>query len=63
MSVFFDDDNQEQQKSLHDKKNIIPPSVHIHAPYYSQAPDGNRTLPWTMLCSEANLALAAYAIK
>ncbi len=46
-----------------DKPRTIPPSVYIHAPFYSQAPDGNRNLPWSMLCSEANLVLAAYAIK
>lgn len=45
------------------REKKLPPSVYIHAPYYSQAPDGNRNLPWSMLCSEANLALAAYGIR
>jgi hypothetical protein len=41
----------------------LPASVYIYTPYYTQAPDGNRKLPWSMLCSEANLALAAYAMQ
>jgi hypothetical protein len=45
------------------RETILPPSVYIHTPYYSQAPDGNRNLPWSMLCSEANLVLAAYAVQ
>ena len=45
------------------RETILPPSVYIHTPYYSQAPDNNRKLPWSMLCSEANLVLAAYAIQ
>lgn len=45
------------------KETILPPSVYIYTPYYSQAPDNNRKLPWSMLCSEANLVLAAYAVQ
>lgn len=41
----------------------LPPSVYIHTPYYTQAPDGDWKLPWSMLCSEANLVLAAYAVQ
>ena len=45
------------------KEKKLPPSVYIYTPYYTQAPDGDRKLPWSMLCSEANLVLAAYAVK
>lgn len=44
-------------------ETILPPSVYIYTPYYSQAPENNRKLPWSMLCSEANLVLAAYAVQ
>jgi len=56
---------EEEEKVIPQSDPIrpLPPAVHIHAPYYSQAPDGNRNLPWSMLCSEANLALAAYAVQ
>jgi hypothetical protein len=45
------------------KEKTLPPSVYIYTPYYAQAPDNNRKLPWSMLCSEANLVLAAYAVQ
>jgi len=45
------------------QETILPPSVYIYTPYYSQAPDNNRKLPWSMFCSEANLVLAAYAVQ
>lgn len=40
-----------------------PPSVSLEVPFYVQAPDNKRTLPWTETCEEASLVLAAYYIK
>ncbi len=67
MSIFYENTDEiltaSPTKSAISQKRQLPPSVYIHAPSYSQAPHGNRSLPWSMLCSEANLVLAAYAIK
>jgi len=46
-----------------EKIRQLPAKVTIAAPYYSQAPDGNRNLPRSQLCSEANLVLAASYIQ
>ena len=45
------------------KKKVLPPSVTLGVPFYMQAPDNKRVLPWTEACSEANLVLAAYYIQ
>lgn len=66
MPVITIDDTPVQEKPLAPTIHIekkLPSAVYIHAPYYAQAPDGNWRLPWSMLCSEANLVLAAYASK
>ncbi len=44
-------------------KKVLPPSVTLAVPFYMQAPDNKRVLPWTEACSEANLVLAAYYIQ
>ncbi len=44
-------------------KKDLPPSVTLGVPFYMQAPDNKRVLPWTEACSEANLVLAAYYIQ
>ncbi len=44
-------------------KKALPPSVTLGVPFYMQAPDNKRVLPWTEACSEANLVLAAYYIQ
>ena len=44
-------------------KKVLPPSVTLAVPFYVQAPDNKRVLPWTEACSEANLVLAAYYIQ
>lgn len=44
-------------------KKVLPPSVTLGVPFYPQAPDNKRILPWTEACSEANLVLAAYYIQ
>jgi hypothetical protein len=65
MSVFEETPIQQEEVLILDLPPIerkLPPAVQIYAPYYSQAPDGNWKLPWSMLCSEANLVLAAYAV-
>ena len=41
----------------------LPKSVNLHVPFYMQAPDNKRVLPWTEACSEANIVLAAYYIQ
>jgi len=44
-------------------KITIPPSIQLDVPFYVQAPDNKRVLPWTETCEEASLVLAAYYIK
>ncbi len=44
-------------------KKTLPPSVTLGVPFYMQAPDNKRVLPWTEACSEANLVLAAYYMQ
>lgn len=40
----------------------IPESISLNLPFFVQAPDNKRILPWTETCEEASLALAAYYI-
>jgi hypothetical protein len=64
MSIFEQEDTIFlDETSITETQKTLPLSVFIDAPFYPQAPNGKRTLPWSMLCSEANLVLAAYAIK
>lgn len=42
-------------------KNIsqeIPESINLKVPFYSQAPDGNWSLPWKEACEESSVVLA-----
>ena len=39
---------------------IVPNSVNLDIPFYAQAPDGDRSLPWKEACEEASIILARY---
>lgn len=52
-----------EQKDTPVKEKPLPKSVNLHVPFYMQAPDNKRVLPWTEACSEANIVLAAYYIQ
>jgi hypothetical protein len=41
----------------------LPPSINLDIPFFPQAPDGNRNLPWAEACEEASIVLANYFIK
>lgn len=53
----------EEKAPLPTPAKKIPPSVTLAVPFYMQAPDNKRVLPWTEACSEANIVLAAYYIQ
>lgn len=38
----------------------LPATVNLDIPFFAQAPEGNRTLPWKEACEEASIALAAH---
>lgn len=36
----------------------LPEKINLDIPFFSQAPDGDRTLPWKDACEEASITLA-----
>ncbi|QQR83393.1 C39 family peptidase [Candidatus Peregrinibacteria bacterium] len=40
----------------------LPESVTISMPFYTQAPDGNWSLPWQETCEEASILLSYHAV-
>ncbi len=41
----------------------LPPGVNLDVPFFPQAPDGDRSLPWKDACEEASITLAAYFLN
>jgi len=41
----------------------LPPGINLDIPFFSQAPDEDRSLPWKDACEEASITLAAYYLN
>jgi hypothetical protein len=56
--------NNSRQLSIQEKniipEQLLPASVNLDIPFYAQAPDGRRVLPWKEACEEAAIVLGAY---
>lgn len=57
----------EEEDSIDDVKNVewdedvvLPVAVNLEIPFFVQAPDGNRSLPWKEACEESSLILARH---
>jgi hypothetical protein len=42
------------------RKEVLPESINLDIPFYAQAPEGDRSLPWKEACEESSIILAAY---
>ncbi len=54
---------QTNNSSLITHNSQLPATINHNVPFFPQAPDGNRSLPWAEACEEASIALANYFIK
>jgi len=42
------------------EQEFLPESINLDIPFYTQAPEGDRSLPWKEACEESSIILAAY---
>jgi uncharacterized protein YvpB len=68
----IDTENEEIISDLEDIENDdsrevvaenLPEEINLAIPFFAQAPEGDRSLPWKEACEEASLALAAYYLN
>ena len=50
---------KEEPVIIEKEVDILPSAVNLDIPFYAQAPEWNRSLPWKEACEEASLILAA----
>lgn len=51
--------NAEEKLEIAEIQNQFPEAMNLAIPFYAQAPDGDRSLPWKEACEESSLSLAA----